>query len=180
VIVTRYALVVIDMQEKLLPLIRGWREVLTNVIKLVKTAKVLEIPIVATEQYPKGLGRTVPELVELLGVRPLEKTTFSCFGAKGFEEKLRELRADALIVTGIEAHICVTQTVLDALDRGFKVYVPADATGSRRELDWLIALDRMRAHGADVATTEMVMFELIHDAARPEFKEILKLVKEHS
>ncbi len=171
-------LIVVDVQEKLLPLVHGWRSVLVNIVKLVKAAKILRIPIVATEQYPKGLGRMVKELSELLEAQPLEKTTFSCFGAPGFEEEIRRLSARELIIAGIEAHVCILQTALDALRRGYRVVVPADAVGSRRELDWRIALERMRAWGVDVVTAEMLIFELLRDAARPEFKDILKLVKE--
>ena len=150
---------------------------LDNIAKLVRVSEVFNIPVVVTEQYPKGLGRTVRELESILKVKPIEKTSFSCFGAPEFEKELEKLGAQSLILTGIETHICVVQTALDALKRGYEVIVPADATGSRKELDWRIALDRMLAKGVDVVTTEMLLFDLIGDAARPEFKEILKLVK---
>ncbi len=169
-------LVVIDMQEKLLPLVKDWETVLRNVEKLVKVAKILGMEVLATEQYPKGLGRTVPELVELLPVL-IEKTTFSCFLNSDFVRRIRDLAPQTLILTGIETHVCVIQTALDAFDYVREVVVPADATGSRNELDKEIALQRMRAKGVDVVTTEMLIFDLVRDASRPEFREILKIIK---
>lgn len=170
-------LVIIDAQEKLFPLVVGRERVLENILKLVKFARIVGIPILLTEQYPVGLGPTVRELrEELPDVRPIEKTTFSCFGSPEFREQLGKVGAKTLILTGIETHVCVSQTALDALDE-FRVCVVADAVSSRTEENWRISLERMRDGGAIVLSAEMLMFEVLRDAKTREFKEALKFLK---
>lgn len=171
------ALVVVDVQEKLVPFIRDHERVVWNVRRLVDGAKVLGLPVAATEQYPKGLGPTVSALAERLGEIP-SKLRFSSGGCPAVFEALREAGRYKLLVTGIEAHVCVQQTVLDLLADGWRVYVAADAVGSRFEIDCRMALGRMDASGATVTTTEAALFEWCETAGTPEFKAISRLVRE--
>jgi nicotinamidase-related amidase len=170
-------LLVIDVQEKLLPWIGNRDGVVWNIRRLLDGAKVLGIPAVGTEQYPQGLGPTVPELAERLGPMP-SKLAFS---AAVCEEIFRRLRAEnrhKILVTGIETHVCVQQTVLDLLADGWQVYVAVDAVGSRYEVDYRTALERMHSAGAVLTTTEAALFEWCRQAGTPEFRKISQLAKE--
>ncbi len=173
------ALLVVDVQEKLLPAIRDRDRLLANVVRLVRAASLLEVPTFATEQYPKGLGPTVPELAGLIPDRPA-KTTFHCCGAHGIAEGLSSRGIRHVTLAGIEAHVCVAQTALELLRLGFAVQVPADAVGSRFAVDHEFALRRLERAGAIVTTTESALFEWTEDAAHPRFKEISALVKGRS
>ncbi|MBD3388058.1 MAG: isochorismatase family protein [Candidatus Altiarchaeales archaeon] len=170
-------LVVVDMQEKFKPVIRGWDGVVDNVVKLVKGFKVLGVPVVHTEQYPKGLGRTVPKLSGELDGDPIEKLHFSCFGDDGFCQRLGELQRENIVLCGIEAHVCLLKTTLDALDRGYSVHYVLDGTSSRRPLDKEVAVERVIQAGAYTVTSEMVLFQLLDRSGTEEFTEISKLVK---
>lgn len=171
------ALVVIDVQEKLVPLISRGEEVVKNIVRLVKFCKACSIPIVLTEQYPKGLGRTVKEVMEeLRDIKPIEKTSFSCFGSEEFRALLKRDKVSTLILAGIEAHVCVAQTALEALGT-FKVCVVADATSSRKPEDKEIALQRMRDSSVIISSTEMLMYELLRDSKAKEFEEVRHLLK---
>lgn len=166
----RAALVLIDVQEGF----RGYdtfAPVAAACSKLLQGARVLQLPRIVTEQYPKGLGTTVPE-VGLEDERPLEKTVFSAARADGFDLRDR----DQAVVCGIEAHVCVSQTVLDLLDSGVEVHVPADAVGSRHGIDCERALERLERAGATVGTVESILFELLERAGTPEFKAVQKLI----
>lgn len=166
----RAALVVIDVQE-------GFRSyaafdgVAAGCAKLVEAARVLGVPIVATEQYPKGLGTTAPE-IGLDGEPRIEKTVFSAARAEGFDLGGR----DQAIVCGIEAHVCVSQTVHDLLGQGVEVHVPADAVGSRNAIDYDTALPRLEKAGAVVTTIEAALLELCERAGTPEFKAVQKVI----
>jgi nicotinamidase-related amidase len=166
----RAALVVVDVQE-------GFRSYATFAdvagacAKLVQGARLLAVPSIVSEQYPKGLGHTAPE-VGLQDEPRIEKTVFSAVRADGFELGER----DQAIVCGIEAHVCVSQTVHDLLDRGIEVHVPADAVGSRHAIDYERGLERMERAGAIVSTVEAVLFELLERAGTPEFKAVQKLI----
>lgn len=145
------ALVVIDVQEILLPKIAEKERAVTNIVKLICFCKICGIPIVLTEQYPKGLGKTVKEIKdEVPDVVPIEKTSFSCFGIQEFKDALVKMRITTLILTGIEAHVCVAQTALDALD-DYQVYVISDAVSSRALGNVQIGLQRMRDCGATIS-----------------------------
>jgi len=173
-------LAVVDIQEKLLPPIFNKEELVRNARLLIHLAKLLSLPIVATTQYARGLGATVPEIASLLnGVEVYDKLEFSCFGSEPFCGEMKSLpsRRNTLLVCGMEAHICVTQTVLGALNRGYLVHVAADAVGSRAEMNWEIGLKRMEAAGAVLSSTEMMMYELMRASGTPVFKEMLKLLK---
>lgn len=176
------ALLVVDVQERLIGAIAQHDRVVFNVRRLIDGAKILGLPVVATEQYPKGLGPTVPELAERLDDIP-SKLTFSCGGCPEVFEQLRKQRLrdgglHKLLVCGIEAHVCVQQTVLDLLADGWRVYLAVDAVGSRFEVDYGTALRRMDSAGTVLTTTEAALFEWCDTADTPEFKQISRLVQE--
>lgn len=172
------ALLVIDIQEKILPVIRNAEQFLVNSKKLIEACTVMKVPIYLTEQYPKGLGSTTNFLTPYLSdAIKIEKSTFSCFGAPGLFNTLSETGITQLILTGIESHVCVQQTALDLVANGFSVSLAADACSSRKEIDYNIALSRMRHHGVDISTTEAIIFELLEKSGTEEFKQVSKLVK---
>jgi nicotinamidase-related amidase len=166
----RAALVVVDVQEAFRPY-AAFERVAQASAKLLQGARILEVPAIVSEQYPKGLGSTAPE-VGLEGESPLQKSVFSAVRAEGFDLGGRE----QAIVCGIETHVCVSQTVHDLLDRGVEVHVPADAVGSRHAIDYERGLERLERAGAVVTTVEAVLFELLERAGTPEFKAVQKLV----
>jgi len=173
-------LLVIDVQAKLLPAIDHHVEVCFNIGQLVRAAGIFRLPVLATEQYPKGIGATVPDVAELLAAAKaavLEKAAFSACGDEGVRRELRRIDRPEVILCGIEAHVCVLQTALDLAALGHRVYVCADAVGSRREPDWMWGLRRMEQAGVVVATTEAVLFELCERCDTPRFKELLGLIK---
>jgi nicotinamidase-related amidase len=166
----RAALVVVDVQEAFRAY-SSFAAVAESCAKLLAGARILGLPTVVTEQYPKGLGHTAPE-IGLEDERPLEKTVFSAARAEGFDLAGRE----QVIVCGIETHVCVSQTVHDLLGSGVEVHVPADAVGSRHELDYERGLERLERTGAVVSTVEAALFELLERAGTPEFKAVQKLI----
>jgi nicotinamidase-related amidase len=170
------ALLVVDFQDKLLAAIAGRNEVEANVIFLIKGARLLGLPVWATEQYPRGLGPTAPAVAELIADRPA-KNTFHCCAVPQLLEQLYGRHVRHVTVTGIEAHVCVAQTALELLDLGFRVQVPADAVASRHAIDQETALRRLDHAGAVISTTEAVLFEWTETAERPEFKAISELIK---
>ncbi|MEM1606988.1 MAG: hydrolase [Candidatus Bathyarchaeia archaeon] len=171
-------LVVIDVQEKLFPLISGKEKVLENIQRLIRFARIINVPIILTEQYPKGLGSTIREIKDLIpDVTVIEKIEFSCFGSDRFREVIKGLNADSLIIVGIETHICVMQTAIEGVEEGFRVCVVSDATSSRNVEDKEIALERMKESGVIVASSEMLIYEVLRRAGTKEFKEALKLIK---
>jgi nicotinamidase-related amidase len=171
------ALLVVDMQAKLLPLIAGSGRVVWNVRRLIDGAKILGVPLAATEQYPQGLGPTTPELAERLGPIPA-KMAFSCGECGEHFARWRDKGRWKILVCGIETHVCVGQTVHDLLAEGFRVYVAVDAVAARGAIDHEIALRRMDSAGATLTTTEAALFEWCAVAGTPEFKQISQLVRE--
>jgi nicotinamidase-related amidase len=168
-------LVIIDVQEKLLPVVSDHEKILANVVKLAKFAQIMRLPVVMTEQ--EKLGPTVPEIsAGLTAPQVFNKITFDCFGEEAFRAYLGLSGRKTLILAGIEAHICVAQTALTALDN-YKVHVVTDAVSSRDPHNSFVALDRLAYRGAVLTTTEMVMYEIMRRADIPEFKAVLKLVK---
>lgn len=174
---TDSALLVVDVQEKLIPLIAQHERIVWNIGRLLDGAKILGVRAAATEQYPRGLGSTTKELADRLGDVP-EKLTFSCGGCPEVFEALRDAGIFKILVVGIEAHVCIQQTVLDLLADGFRVYLAVDAIGSRHEIDYETALRRMDSAGATLTTTEAALFEWCDAAGTPEFKQISALVRE--
>lgn len=175
----RCALVVVDIQEKLLPAIFEKERLLRNVQLLIRLALILDIPIVSTTQYARGLGRIVPEIQSLLEKPSFDKQTFSCFGSDAFCSSLKSLpgQRNTVLLCGMESHICVAQTALGALREGYLVHVASDAVSSRTEWNWNIGLDRMREAGAVISSTEMMIYELLRVSGTDAFKEILKHLK---
>ena len=171
------ALLVVDMQERLLPSIQHGARVIWNVRRLIDGARILGLDIAATEQYPKGLGPTTPVLAERLGEIPA-KLTFSCGECSAIFRRWAERGRPKVLVVGVETHVCVQQTVLDLLGDGFRVYVAVDAVGSRFEIDYGTALRRMESAGATLTTTEAALFEWCEVAGTPEFKQVSQLVRE--
>jgi nicotinamidase-related amidase len=172
------ALVVIDVQEKLYAHVAEKEKLAENISKLIRFAHIIKMPIILTEQYPKGLGPTIPQIRELVpNLQPIEKLEFSCFGSQKFRETFKATQVRTLILSGIEAHICVAQTAVEGVDNGFKVVVVEDATSSRNPEDKAIAVQRMTQSGVTVVSTEMLIYELLKKAGTPEFRETLKLVK---
>jgi nicotinamidase-related amidase len=166
----RTALLVIDVQESFRPY-ASFEGVAGACAKLVQAARILEVPALVSEQYPKGLGHTAPE-VGITDEPRIEKSVFSAVRADGFDLDGR----DQAIVCGIETHVCVSQTVHDLLARGIEVHVPADAVGSRHTIDYERGLERMERAGAVVSTVEAALFELLERAGTPEFKAVQKLI----
>ena len=168
-------LVVIDMQERLLSVMADRERVVENALRLVKFASIIGLPILFTEQ--QNLGETTSELrEELKDIEPLIKLEFDCFESSAFTDRLDQLKRKTIIIIGVEAHICVTQTALHALAH-YKVQVVSDAVSSRSPHNREVALQRMRQAGAIVTSTEMVIYELLGRAGSAEFREALKLVK---
>ena len=174
------ALVVVDIQEKLLPPIFQKDQLLRNAQLLIRAARVLKIPTLVSTQYTKGLGGTVPEIASLLPeTEPIDKQLFSCFGSDIFCSLLKRLpgNRNTLLLCGMETHICVMQTALAALSEGYLVHVASDAVSSRVEWNWKVGLDRMRAAGAVISSTEMMIYELVRSSGSPAFKELLPHLK---
>ena len=175
------ALVVVDIQEKLLPPIFNKDELVRNTKLLIRLAHILNLPVMLTTQYSKGLGGTVPEIASLLDgdAHPIDKLEFSCFGSNLFRSALKSIpgNRNTVLLCGMETHICVMQTALGALNDGYLVHVASDAVGSRSEWNWKIGLDRMKAAGAVISSTEMMMYELLRCSGTPQFKELLPYIK---
>src|ERR1700686_757572 len=176
----RCALLVIDIQEKLLPPIFQKEQLLKNSQLLIRLAGVLKLPALVTTQYAKGLGNTAPEIASLLPeTQAIDKQMFSCFGSDVFCSVLKRLpgNRNTVLLCGMESHICVTQTALAALREGYIVHVASDAVSSRTEWNWKIGLERMRAAGAVISSTEMMIYELMRSSSSPAFKEMLPHLK---
>jgi len=175
------ALVVVDIQKKLLPPIHERQRLLHNAQLLVRLANILKIPALLTTQYAQGLGATVPEIASLLpGVEPIDKLQFGCFGDARFRSALKNLPGgrNTLLLCGTETHICVMQTALGALDQGYLVHVASDAVGSRSAWNWQVGLERMRSAGALISSTEMMIYELLGGSGTPAFKQMLPFLKD--
>lgn len=170
-------LLVIDVQEKLMPLIPNARRLTRNIAFLIDAARLLGLPVQATEQYPKGLGATIPELIGKLPERP-SKVAFSCCAVPAVVEGFRRAGRPNVLLAGIEAHVCVQQTALDLLALDFRVYIAADAVGSRSAFDQEMALRRLERAGAVLTSSESAVFEWTGVAGTPQFKEISRLVQE--
>ena len=176
--VDKCALVVIDIQGKLAQLMHQKEALFENAQKLIKGAQILEIPIIVTEQYPKGLGPTIPEIAALFpNFRPLPKVAFSCCGDEGFQRELKAVNRRQIMICGIETHVCVYQTTVDLLASGYGVEVVADVVSSRTAENRGIGLQRMRDEGARITSVEMALFDLMRVAEGPKFREVSKIVK---
>ena len=167
-------LVVVDMQERLLAAIHESGQVIANTRLLLRAAETLALPVVATTQYLKGLGPIQPDIVALAaGISPIDKMTFSCFGNEKVLEALASTGRKTLLLCGVEAHICVLQTGLDALGAGYEVHLITDATGSRNAANAVLRHRRLGRSGAVLSSTEMAIYELLGAAGTPAFKALL-------
>lgn len=170
--------IVIDFQEKLMPVMNEKEDLEDKVCRLAEGMKALGIPHIVTQQYTKGIGQTIPAVAEAIGeFTPIDKTSFSCFGNEEFVSQLEAVGRKTAVVCGIEAHICLQQTVLQLLDEGYTVYVPVDCASSRSARDKDLSFQRMARAGAIMTTYEAVLYELLGSAKAPEFKAISKIVK---
>jgi nicotinamidase-related amidase len=174
------ALVVIDLQAKLVPAIFESERVIRNAQLLLRLAELLKLPVILTTQNAAGLGPTVPEIQALTtGIKPIDKTSFGCFGDEAFKRELkaRAPQANTLLVAGIESHICVTQTVLGALGDGYLAHIAEDAVSSRTPENWRAGLHRMERAGAVMSSTEMMIYELLGRSGTAEFRAMLPFLK---
>jgi nicotinamidase-related amidase len=174
------ALVVIDIQEKLLSAIPAREDLLRNSRILIRLATILEIPVLLTTQYARGLGPVVPEIAELLKTtKPIDKMEFGCFGREEFRDALRDLpgHKTTVLLCGMESHICVTQTALGALENGYMVHIASDAVAARTDWNWRLGLERMEQAGCVISSTEMMMYELLRRSGTAQFKEMLPYIK---
>ncbi len=174
------ALIVIDIQEKLLPPIFQKEQLVRNCQLLIRAAEILKIPALLTTQYARGLGKTVAGIASLLPqAEPIDKNLFSCFGSDVFCSLLKRLpgNRNTVLLCGMETHICVTQTALSALREGYVVHVASDAVGSRSEWNWKVGLERMRAAGSVISSAEMMIYELMRSSSSPGFKQLLPYLK---
>ena len=174
----RTAGLIVDIQERLFPVMSGKEELLANCTKLVKGLQILGIPLLVTQQYTKGLGETIPEISSLIpGFKSVEKRDFSCCGSSEVMTGLFELKADNILLCGIESHVCVLQTALDLKESGYNPVVVADAVSSRNPASIDLAKERFRYEGIMMTSVESVLFELTGSSAAPEFREISRIVK---
>lgn len=175
------ALVVVDMQAKFLDAITSDppTDTIDRIGRLVAAARIFELPVFVTEQYPKGLGSTDKRVVKSLGeaAQRFEKTTMSCWRDGPFRAALKATGREQIILCGIEAHVCIQQTALDLIRMDYQVFVPVDSIASRFGRDKTAAVDRMRAAGAEIVSAEAVIFELVERCDHPRFKDVLKIVK---
>lgn len=171
-------LIVIDMQERLVPAMQAPATTLRNTRHLITAAREMDVPVLLTEQYPKGLGPTVPEIAKVAGNSPiLPKMHFSCMEDQGFAAAFRNTGRRQAVIAGMEAHICVVQTAASLIEEGVEVFVVSDATASRTTQSEEACLHRLSAAGAGIVTTEMVIFEWMGQAGTPQFKALLPLIK---
>jgi nicotinamidase-related amidase len=171
-------LLVVDMQEKLLPSIAEHAAVTSQAERMIRAATILQLPITVSEQYPRGLGRTVPAILAAAeGAARCEKLTFSFCADPACRTRIVALERPQVVIVGIEAHVCVLQTALDLLAMSLRPVVLADAVGSRRALDYSVALDGMRAAGITVTTVESAIFQLLHEAGTDLFKRMLPVIR---
>ncbi|HSW40214.1 MAG TPA: hydrolase [Acidobacteriota bacterium] len=174
----RSVLVVIDLQERMLPHVHEHERMLKRIDLLLSAAAVMNVPVLLTEQYPKGLGRTVEEIrLVFPSLQPMEKTCFSCVPAPGFIDRLSFLKRDQVVLAGVETHICVTQTAFDLAERGENVFVVTDATSSRRPADCRTGLKRLGQRGITLLPAEAVVFEWLRCSGNDEFKALQPKLK---
>ena len=168
-------LLVIDIQERLIPVIHQHEEVIHNANILLKGMEILGVPVIVTEQYPKGLGNTCKEIILGDDAKVMEKITFSCLANDYIKESVQSKKQ--IIICGVEAHICVLKTALDLLDEGYQVHLITDAVSSRKKENKQVAIERMKQSGVFISSTEMILFQLLDKAGTDEFKLISKLIK---
>lgn len=170
---------IVDVQEAFRSVIGDFALIASNIARAARGFQILDVPMIVTEQYPAGLGRTAEEILLTLpdGLEPVEKTAFSAFGSAEFRVKLEDLGAETVILCGVETHVCINQTAHDLLDQGLSVHLLTDCVGSRFESDKRAGLKKMRDNGVVTSSVEMALFEIMRDANHPKFKEIQAVIK---
>jgi len=171
-------LVAIDIQDRMVRVMHNKERLVQNLLKLIRGLQVLDIPVILTEQYPAGLGPTLPEITQLLSaIKPIEKLCFSCCGEERFQQELELLNRKQVLIAGIEAHVCVYQTAMDLLKLGYEVQVVVDCIASREVENKEVSLTKISNAGISLTTTEMALFELLKVAKGEKFKQISNIVK---
>ena len=174
-------LVVVDVQEPFAKAMADREKMIANIITLVRVARINEVPVIVTEQNAARLGPTVPELASVLKelevYEPIDKMAFSCCAVEPFVQRVYDLGRDTLVLAGMEAHVCVAQTALDALNMGYRAHVVEDAVTCRRPADFQAAMEKLRHAGAIISTTEMLSYELLGEAGTPQFKQAMQYLK---
>jgi nicotinamidase-related amidase len=170
--------VLIDVQEKLMPVMGRQEKVTENILRLLHLSNLYNLPLVLTEQYPKWLGSTLPELKEVLtSYDPIEKLHFNCCDVDTFNTRLESEDLTNIILMGVETHICIFMTCISLLEKGYKIHVPQDAVDSRTDENWRVGLELMREAGALITSTETIIYQILNKAGTKEFKEMLKRIK---
>ena len=171
-------LVIVDLQGKLANLMENRELLFKNTSRILQGAKLLDVPIIITEQNPDKLGPTITEIARLTDhIQPIKKQSFSCWGNADFVEALRVWDRGQVVLAGIETHVCVHQTAVDLMKAGYEVHIIADAVSSRTRLNYELSLERMKAEGAILSTTELALFEWVKTATHDRFKEMVKIIK---
>ena len=170
-------IICIDIQEKLVNMLKEGSMIAQNAVKLMKTAFILDVDTIITEQYPKGLGSTIKEIKTVKDFLTVEKTTFSAIETSEFKEQFQKLNNKKVLIFGIETHICVLQSVIDLIKTGYDVFVVEDCSGSRKVNDHKTALKLMEQYGAKIITLEIALFNFLKSSKHPKFKEVQQLIK---
>ena len=171
-------LVIIDVQEKLMPVVEQRQRIIENIKRLLLLSKLFHLPVILTEQYPEWLGPTLPDIVEsLIDCKPIPKMYFNCCDVDSFNEQLDSKDLKNIIVTGVESHICVFQTCVSLVNKGYQVHIPRDAVGSRTDENWRVGLDLLNKAGAFITSTESVIYQILKKAGTKEFKRLLKIMR---
>jgi nicotinamidase-related amidase len=170
--------VLLDVQEKLMPVMGRQEKVTENILRILHLSNLYNLPVVQTEQYPKWLGSTLPEIKELLSsYDPIEKLHFNCCDVETFNARLESEDFKNVILMGVESHICILMTCISLLEKGYKIHVPQDAVDSRTDENWRVGLELMREAGARITSTETIIYQILNKAGTREFKEMLKRIK---
>ena len=171
-------LLVVDVQEKLMQVMGRKQRVIDNITRLLQLSKLFALPVILTEQFPKWLGPTIPEIIEYLpAYEPITKLYFNCCDVEAFDERLDPEGFKNIIVTGVECHICIFQTCVSILEKGHQVHVPQDAVDSRTDENWRVGLELMKKAGALVTSTETIIYQILKEAGTKEFNKMLKIIK---
>ncbi|MBI5050353.1 MAG: hydrolase [Nitrospirae bacterium] len=171
-------IVIVDVQAKLISVMSRSEFVISNIIKLLHLARLFNLPVILTEQFPKMLGTTIPEVKKVLSLYdPLQKMAFDCCDVEPFNDRLQSAGLENIILAGVETHICILQTCSSLLERGYNVHVPQDAVDSRTEENWHVGIELMKKAGAVITSAETVIFQMLRTAGTEEFKEMLKIIK---
>ena len=169
---------IVDVQEKLMQVMGQKQRIIENINKLLLLSKLYELPFILTEQYPKWLGSTLPEIKESLpSCEPVSKLHFNCCDVEAFNERLNSVNIKTIILAGVESHICIFQTCVSLLDKGYQVHIPQDAVGSRTDENWHVGLELSKKAGAIITSTESVIYQILKKAGTKEFKQMLKVMK---